>query len=74
MGIDKKDLSILYLCVAVPDIRPSFPEGFHLCSQKRNPSFISIINEVIMPSLLVLADQFFRHNFILAKNEGEINH
>jgi hypothetical protein len=69
MSIHKKDLSILNLPVTVTKIGPSLPEGFYLRSQKGNSSFVFILNKIMMPGLLILADQLLAHSFILPKKE-----
>ena len=61
MSIYKKELSIFNLPITVPYIALPLPKGFHLCSQKGDPSLKGIFNRIVITSLSILTDQFLSH-------------
>jgi hypothetical protein len=68
MGIYEKDLSVLNLPVTITQIGPSIPERLYLRSLKGNSCLISVFDKVVMPRLLVLANQLFTHLTLILAN------
>jgi hypothetical protein len=66
MTMEEKNLPILHLGIAFFQTDPTFPNGFYLAPQKRNPRFKRFEKFVVEKSFFILGNDFclrlFSHN------------
>jgi hypothetical protein len=61
MSVDKEDLTPFNIPVTIPEAHLSLPQGLDLRPQQGDSGLVSLLNEVVMKCLSVLANHFFAH-------------
>ena len=61
MSIDKEDLALFDIAVAIPQVDLSLPQGFDLRPKQGDPCLVRLFDKVVMKCLSVLTNQLFAH-------------
>jgi hypothetical protein len=61
MRVDQKDFAPFDIAVTIPEVHPSVPQGFDLGPEEGDPGLVSLLNEVVMKCLPILANHLFAH-------------
>lgn len=62
MSIDKEDLALFDIPVAIPQVYLSLPKGFDLGPEQGDPGLDRLFDKVVVKRLSVLTNQLFAHS------------
>jgi hypothetical protein len=70
MSIDKEDLALFDIPVAIPQVHLSLSKGFDLGPEQGDPGLDRLFDKVVMKRLSVLTNQLFAHLFYILPKKG----